>query len=539
MPLHKSRFPDNDGGTDPVAPPSTPVSDSEMTFDSVRTPHLSVEAKNLLDYLRNGPDFEASPISLVVYYYLPGETDSSDSSPPSPVPPRSPEQRGAGPSRSSGPTRSTGRQQDRGTPPPRDGRSANDRTKDKPPCKACPIHCPPPNENNIDDGTLRTTGFREYLRSLLGTRPTTTSQDSPSSAQRSTRLNASGPSRTSGSRQRRLKHRRRPEMDEWEFSFLDPEYDSESDTTPTAISHPSPQPPSRSTPFVSARSGPVTTPRQRSRAASRVASPNLTPSRSSFPQRFSPLVDPGVESRPSQPGPLRGSPPRSPMPTSPPPQHTSLPPQASTVPQLATLRGPARSSLALPSLTRAIHPPVSSVPRAMTIQPELQSLPQRAAVPAPAPVPAPPAPTTTPAPAIRPLLARRSAGLAAIQVPTSSRPSPNLFSPHQERSRIPLRREEPLTSVPAPHASRDIVSMEENQTVSGETMAVGEGPSLAVGNGRVTVTVDNLSARSRRRGGRAQESGEVQVVRSARIRNMQAKREADMAGQGSAKKMRT
>ncbi|KAG0333571.1 hypothetical protein BG000_009068 [Podila horticola] len=66
MPLHKSRLPDKDEGMDPTTPPPTPVSDSEMTFDSDRAPHLSPEVKSLLDYLRNSPDFEASPMSHVV-----------------------------------------------------------------------------------------------------------------------------------------------------------------------------------------------------------------------------------------------------------------------------------------------------------------------------------------------------------------------------------------------------------------------------------------------------------------------------------------
>lgn len=559
MPLHKSRLPNKDESTDPTTPPPTPVSDSEMTFDSDRAPHLSPEVKNLLDYLRNSPDFEASPMSHVVYYYLPGETDSSDSSPPSPVPSRLSEQRGAGPSYSNDSIRSTGSQQARGIPasrncqrsgfslPPRDGRAANGRIEDRALCRACPIHCPPPNENNIGDDTLRTTGLREYLRSLLRTRPTTTSQDSPSSAQRATRPIITGPSCPSSSRQKHLKRRRRQEMDEWEFSFLDPEYDSESDTTPSdtsAISPPSLHLPVRLPPFITASSSSVTTPRQRNRAASRISSPNLAPSRSSLtPLHFSPLVDPRIESRSSRNGSLQEPPPRSAMPTSPSPQHTSPPLHASTVLQIAP-----------PSFTPSIHPPMS-VPRTMTIQPESQPLSRGA----PAPTPAPPAP------AIHSLLAHHPAGLATLDITTSSRSSPDLFSPNRERTRIPLRRQEPSTSPPpyrstsradavfslalattttttpsssgatmevlAPPASPGIVPAEVNQTASGETDVVGEGPSSAAGNGRVTVTVVNLSTtRTRRR-------GEVQVLRSARIRNMQAKREADTA-QAAKKKRR-
>lgn len=521
MSPHESSLPGNDIFI-PATPPTSPA-DSEMTFDIGWTPTLSPEAKILLDYLKNDANGGATPTTVAVYYYLSGETDSSDSSssPPSPLPPppRSSEEGGTRSSRSRDPTRSTG-SQDRITPSTRDSqmpgfqstRQDDGATKGRPKNRYYRRTSPPPDEGNKDDDTSLTARLRENLRSLLGTLPATTGRALPASDQRPAKPIVAGASRTSIPGLRPVReHRHHHVLDEWEFSFLDPEYDADSGATPSPpppllLPHP-PLPPVQSPPLAAARLGPITTLTKRRRTATNVANPTLAPSRPFQTPQSSPTpASPRLESRPIQPGLIQVSSSGSPATISQPVSTTHQSPIGST--------GPTSASL---SVTTLIHPPASGVPSAVVTHSE--SLLTRGG--------------SSSAAVIRSLLARRSMQLTPLQAATSSRSPLEIFSPNRQHSRRPARTRKPLTSPPA---SRIVAPAEESQTVSRETEAVNE-PSFAT-SGRVTMNVDNLSVRARRRRG-DRESGGVQVLRSARIRDKQAKRETDIvAAQGSSNKKR-
>lgn len=550
MPPHKSALSDYDICI-PATPPTSPA-DSEMSFDIGRMLLLSPEARILLNYLKSDASIRASPTTVVVYYYLPGETYSSDSStsPPSPLPPpRSSKEGAAGPSRSRDPTRDTG-SQDRITPstrgsqrPGRSSRRDEGATKGKPKNRHYRRACPPPDEGNSDDDTSLTARLRENLRSQLGTLPSTTNRALPASEQTPTRPIVAGASHTPSPGLRPTReHRRHHLLDERDFSFLDPEYDADLEATPSPP--PPPLPPVQSRPLATARFGPITTPTKRCQTATNVANPNLAPSRPSLTPRSSPTpASPRIESKRTQPGLLQVSLSGS---------ATTISPPVSTAHRSATpirYTGPSSATLSVTTLT---HPPASGVSSCMATHSESQ---QTRGGPSSAPV-------------VRPLLARRSMQLTPLQAATSSQSPPELFSPNRQHSRRPVRRGESLTSracpsssfaaasvtsalattmappssdsarlvVLAPSASCTVAPAETSQTVSGETEAVNE-PSSST-SCRVKLTVDCPSVRTRRRRG-DQKPGEVQVLRSARIRDKQAKREADITvAQDSSKKKR-